>query len=121
MDCLLLLLALLYSSVWARASEAMDIDNIYGEAAVEKKSFDRMDQHVLLECKNAADLVRCATWTRDGALVHNSSRMTINENGTITVAPALPEDEGVYRCGPDEESLGETFNFAGNYAYIVTT
>ena len=95
---------------------------IYDETVIIKNSFDRMDQHeVLLECHNnnaAFDLVWCAVWTRGGEIfVPDSSRITINENGTITIAPPLPQDEGEYRCGPDEESLGERFNFAGIYTY----
>ena len=86
-----------------------------GGTTIERTNFDLMDQRVLLKCRNEnMDPVTRAVWTRDGVMVQNSSRITINDNGSITIAPARPEDEGVYRCGPstDEESLGETFNFA---------
>ena len=101
----LLLLALLGNCMWATAGQTMIVKN----------SFDLMDQHVLLECRNkneAFDLVMSAVWTRGGEIfVPDSSRRTINENGTITIAPALPKYEGEYRCGPDVDSLGERFNF----------
>ena len=106
LTCLLLTLLCNSYCVWVTA----------GETIIIKNSFDLSDQHVLLECREyneAFRLVSRAVWTRGGEVfVPDSSRMTINENGTIIIAPTLPDDEGEYRCGADEESLGEIFNFA---------
>ena len=93
-------------------------------AAATSPSITKFDNPTRLVCRTSSNVeVPSPVWDRknesftDTSPSFNDSRMSF-DGSNLVFTPALPEDEGRYRCGVDASSLGDTYSFFGTYASV---